>query len=291
MMSQAACQISKNRSNAENWRIVKTPSLSSGAANMALDEAVAFSVADRRAPPTLRIYGWSNRTISIGRFQAVSDIDLEAARQHGIEVVRRPTGGKALLHANEVTYSIAFPRGHRLVANGVLQTYLRISQGLSAGLAILGLQVDPLEAGKRRLGSRTAACFEAPSAYEVTVIGKKLIGSAQCNREGYVLQHGSIPLAGSQSELVPYLDLTDAARQDLSLLLDCNSTSLASLTGNSGSRRMDFARSEVEGAIAEGLRHVLCVEFAESRLEPVELEIADQLIRQKYSHDPWTHQK
>ena len=289
-MSHSANQISKIRPLAERWRFIQTPEFSTGAANMALDQSMACSVAKCLVPPTLRVYGWRTRTISIGRFQAVSEIDLDAAKQQGLEVVRRPTGGRALLHADEVTYSIAVPRDHNVAAGGVLQTYKRISQGLVAALKILGIHAEMLEPRRRKTGSRTAACFETPSAFEITVGGKKLIGSAQCTRDGYVLQHGSIPLTGSQSDLVRYLDLTDTARRDLGILLASNSTSLALLAGNSSIQRGNIDRTNVTGAIAKGLCEVLNADFADSSLELGELETADLLIEQKYANDVWTSQ-
>ncbi len=275
----------------ETWRLIREPGLSTGAANMALDEALASFVAQGRVPPTLRIYGWSRRTISIGRFQAASDIDRAAAQAQAVEMVRRPTGGRALLHAEEVTYAVALPRDHPVARGGVLETYRRISQGLVAALAQLGLEADPLVPGRPGPGAHSAACFEIPSAYEITVGGKKLIGSAQCTRAGYVLQHGSVPLVGNQAALVPFLNLEQAARAALGRKLGRKSTSLAGQAVRVQGTRRGFTRAEVAAALAAGICHGLGVDLAESPIGPGEMETAGTLIRRKYANDAWTYQK
>ncbi len=274
----------------ETWRLVQEPALASGATNMALDEAIASFVAQGQVPPTLRIYGWRHRTISIGRFQSVADLDLTAARAQGVEIVRRPTGGRALLHAAEVTYALALPRDHALAAGGVLAIYRRISRGLVTALAQLGLQADPLVSDRRLPGARSAACFEMPSAYEITVGGKKLIGSAQCTREGYVLQHGSVPLAGTQAALVPFLDLEDADREALGRTLGRRSTSLGRQAAAALGAPRRFSRRDVAGALARGICSGLDVVLEEAHTEPGEMETAGVLIRRKYANDAWTYQ-
>ncbi len=272
----------------EKWRLLLSPALSTGPANMALDESMAVSVAQGQEPPTLRIYGWNSRTISIGRFQSAKDIAWEVAQEHGVEVVRRPTGGRALLHTEEVTYAVALPQDHKLAAKGVLETYRQISQGLVAALEDLGLRADPLVASKRLPSQNSAACFEIPSAYEVTVEGRKLIGSAQCSREGYVLQHGSIPLAGNQSELVSFLELGEAERDKLRVELHSKSTSLAFPAQSALGKQRPFSRNEVIEALVAGFHRGLNVDLEEATTEPRELANAGDLIRRKYANTTWT---
>ena len=272
----------------EKWRLLLSPALSTGPANMALDESMAVSVAQGQKPPTLRIYGWNSRTISIGRFQSASDIAWEAAQEQGVEVVRRPTGGRALLHAEEVTYAVALPQDHSLAAEGVLETYRRISQGLVAALEHLGLGADPLVASRRLPGRNSAACFEIPSAYEVTVKGRKLIGSAQCSREGYVLQHGSIPIEGNQSELVSFLEVEEDAREQLRVELHRKSTTLAFQAKTTLGKQRPFSRKEVVEALVAGFQWGLKVDLEEATTDPHELECASALIRRKYANDTWT---
>ncbi len=275
----------------EKWRLLLSPALSTGPANMALDESMAVSVAQGQKPPTLRIYGWNSRTISIGRFQSASDIAWEEAQEQGVDVVRRPTGGRALLHAEEVTYAVALPQDHGLAAEGVLETYRRISQGLVAALEHLGLAADPLLASRRLPGRNSAACFEIPSAYEITVEGRKLIGSAQCSREGYVLQHGSIPIEGNQSELVSFLELGEDAREQLRVELHRKSTSLALQAKTALGKQRPFSRKEVVEALVAGFQWGLKVNLEEATTEPRELECASALIRRKYANAKWTLRK
>src|SRR5579875_2954295 len=152
---------------------------------MAVDEAVATAVGAGESPPTLRLYAWRPAAVSIGYFQRLaSELDLAACRELGLDWVRRPTGGRAVLHAAELTYAVA-----AVEPGAVLDVYARWSRGLIAGVRRLGAAAEWI--APRR--GRSAACFDAGSAYEVAVGGRKLIGSAQVRRWGAVLQHGSLP--------------------------------------------------------------------------------------------------
>ena len=120
------------------WRFLITPP-ASGAWNMAVDEAIATHAGRGDVPPTLRFYQWQPASVSLGRHQPLADIDLARCRSLGYDVVRRATGGRAILHTDELTYSVAGPQDNPVLAGAVLDSYLRLSQGLLAGLARLGL--------------------------------------------------------------------------------------------------------------------------------------------------------
>ncbi len=141
----------------------------------------------------LRIYGWSPPCVSVGRHQAMEEAcDVAACRAEGWDIVRRPTGGRAVLHAaDEVTYAVMLPLAH--APAGVLQAYAWLAEGLLAAYRRLGLDAE-LAAG-RHLAERTGACFDAPAAHEIICGGRKIAGSAQVRRAGYLLQHGSLPVS------------------------------------------------------------------------------------------------
>ena len=155
-----------------------------GATNMAVDCAIAEAVARGLQPPTLRLYGWSPFCLSLGYGQRVREADTEALCERGWDMVRRPTGGKAILHGDELTYSLSLPLDHSLAGGDVVESYRRISVGLLRGLECLDVEAaaEHQGAGLRRLDAGPV-CFEIPSHYEISVGGRKLIGSAQLRRK------------------------------------------------------------------------------------------------------------
>lgn len=182
------------------WRLLDTPP-APGAWNMAVDEALADGVRDGGVP-VLRFYRWTPACLSLGRNQPSDGYDRDAIRLRGIDVVRRPTGGRAVLHHRELTYSV-------IVRDGVLgsprQAYTAINRALVAGLRRLGIDARLQPAGQgRALIPSLAPCFEQPVEGEVTAAGGKLVGSAQRRERGIILQHGSLPIDDDQS-LVPGL--------------------------------------------------------------------------------------
>ncbi len=172
---------------------------------MAVDEAILHAVAAGRVPPTLRLYAWEPPCLSLGRAQPVTDVDLQALQAAGVDLVRRPTGGRAILHVDELTYSVIAPRAEPRVAGGIVESYRRLSAGLIRGLEKLG--VPNLVADQRGEGPHPQGpvCFEEPSDYEITASGRKLVGSAQMRSRGVVLQHGALPLCGDIARICPLL--------------------------------------------------------------------------------------
>jgi lipoate-protein ligase A len=168
---------------------------------MAVDEAVARAVGDGVAQATLRLYSWSAPTVTLGYLQKTpGGVDLAACRDRGIPVVRRMTGGRAVLHAAELTYSVAVPLEGRWRSLSVGETFTLFCRGLIAALARLGVTAELGEArgrrdGARRVGaSEEGACFLLHGLPAVLVGGRKLIGSAQRRWDRCLLQHGSILL-------------------------------------------------------------------------------------------------
>lgn len=177
------------------WHLIYD-SPTDGPRNMAVDDAILTAVSEKRLGTTLRLYGWMPPCLSLGYGQSIADVDETRLAEMGWGVVRRMTGGKAILHTDELTYSLAFAVDDALAEGGIIESYRRISAALMAGVEHLGLQAraEKMNEGVKMSGP---VCFETPSHYEITTRhGKKLIGSAQVRRKGGVLQHGTLPLLG-----------------------------------------------------------------------------------------------
>ena len=180
-----------------NWRLlVSAPS--TGAENMALDEALMLH-ARATGNWIFRLYAWSEPTISFGRNQTARDrYDLDRLAARGLAVVRRPTGGRAILHDREITYSVTAPVEE---AGDLRASYERINRLVVAGLENLGVYPTMAERRQRAAAPGMAPCFDEPSAGELVLNGRKLAGSAQWRSEGALLQHGSILIEDDQSLL------------------------------------------------------------------------------------------
>ncbi len=158
-----------------------------GKLNMSLDVVLSECAEE----PILRFYTWAKPTLSLGRHQKRVDLDFEYLKRKDFDCVVRPTGGRAVLHWEELTYSIIIPANHELYKKTVLERYLLISECICTALESLGYNVN-LE--KTKHSANTPACFDSPSIYELTIDGKKIVGSAQMKTEKAILQHGSIIL-------------------------------------------------------------------------------------------------
>jgi lipoate-protein ligase A len=174
------------------WRLIES-GLCDAAYNMALDEAIAAAVRKGDSPPTLRLYGWRQSSVSLGAFQKITDIDTNYCAVHDVHVVRRLTGGRGILHGEELTYSFS-ARNEGLFSQGLLEAYRKISAAFSIGLQRLGLAVKMETRRARRSNlERSPLCFRSVSYGELTINGKKMIGSAQKRWVDGFLQQGSIP--------------------------------------------------------------------------------------------------
>jgi lipoate-protein ligase A len=263
------------------WRLVLHGE-ADGATNMAVDEAILSSVVTGASPPTLRFYAWSPPCLSLGRSQPLADVHLETCRAAGVDVVRRPTGGRAILHADELTYSLALLQSDPRAAGDLIDSYRRLSEGLMAGLQILGVGAEQVS-GEQRLPAAelTPVCFETPSDYEITVNGRKLVGSAQWRARGGVLQHGSLPLQGDLARIVDYVML-EADREEQRFAVRARATTLNEALG----RTLPFAK--VAQALANGFAQALNLSLVHSGLTERERLLADKLRRERYAASEWT---
>jgi lipoate-protein ligase A len=178
------------------WRLIIDGDLG-GALNMARDMAMLEAVAEGESQPTLRLYGWDPPCLSLGRHQGNEAADLDFCRVEGIDVVRRPTGGRALLHHLELTYAVVAPVGVDPLPRGLQDAYRSICTALVRAMYALGVEAE-LTGGEVNVHlpspRSSVPCFEAPAGGEVVVRGRKLIGSAMRAHAGTVLQHGAIVL-------------------------------------------------------------------------------------------------
>ncbi len=263
------------------WRLLITEP-ATGSWNMAVDEAIATMSGLGKSPPTLRVYQWKPGTVSLGRHQPADEIDRERMRQHGYGMVRRQTGGRAILHIDELTYSIAGPSDEARLSGAVLDAYSKISTGLLLGLQRLGVSAIKAPGATRSGSDASPVCFEVPSAYEICVQGKKLMGSAQSRRAGYVLQHGSLPLFGDITRLIDVLSVVDESqRRSLRQLLAARATTVSDQL----QRQVTFW--EAATALIDGFNTALNLDFEQGDLTQDELALISELQATKYAESAW----
>ncbi len=256
---------------------------------MAVDEALLRScIAGSRGFPTLRLFGWQEPTLSIGIMQEVdSDVDGDALAALHIPLVRRPTGGRAVLHQFELTYSLVGSERDPLLSGSVVESYRKISGGLVAALAHLGLHAALAPPGSHRAANHhAAACFEQPADYEVSVGGRKLIGSAQARRQGVILQQGSILLGLDTALLVRVLRFDDEAnRARAAQRLQTRMSSVGDALGLP--QPLDYA--SMAAALRVGFSTAMGITFADGELSDDERIAAAQMRAEKYANDAWTY--
>lgn len=263
------------------WRVITTAP-SDGATNMAIDEAIATAVAQGKVPPTLRFYEWDPPCLSLGYSQPIDTADEDACAKNGWDIVRRQTGGRAILHIDELTYSIATPDAEPRVKGGVLESYRRLSAGLYRGLKQIGLEAERAQPYYTDAGEQGPACFDGPSDYEITVGQRKLIGSAQKRQSGVVLQHGTIPLAGDITRICDALNLSSGQRFALRNRLRFRATTLESCLGTTPPDTATLIQ-----ALSSGFSQSLNLTLKASSLTPEEQTLSEQLHAEKYASSTW----
>jgi lipoate-protein ligase A len=265
-------------SNEMEWRLLRS---GGGIAewNMALDEALwrSFPMVER---PSLRIYRWSAPTLSIGYSQSVAEFDLEECARRGITFVRRPTGGRAVLHDLEVTYSLV----HSTEEMGSIKdSHRQVGQALRLGLRRLGLAAQ-LVNQEQSVQNPSAACFEAPSSFELAIGGKKIAGSAQVRNHLTLLEHGSIPLELHPERLAAVLRPNGLSRKQLLSLLWERARGLRDFIA-------ELRAEEIEQAIIAGFEEQFGVELIQDSPREEELQLAKELREGKYGDPGWNFRR
>lgn len=260
------------------WRLIPYQ-LGASAWNMAVDEAIFHHYLKGLVPPTLRFYGWVIPTLSLGYFQDVTnEVDLINLKKKKYGLVRRCTGGRAVLHHHELTYSIVggskdgFP-------TGLIETYFYVSRVFVEAFRYFGVKAA-LHRSETAKNLGGGACFEAPSWYEVVVDGKKLVGSAQLRWKDAFLQHGAILLDFSASDLVSVLNLPESSSPKYLALLNQKVTSFRHLG-------KPVQPTELSCIIARFFKELYQKKLEEQDLSQSENEFAESLVHEKYGCDRW----
>jgi lipoate-protein ligase A len=261
------------------WRLLVTEPLD-GATNMALDEALLRGRIRGASGPTVRFYGWRPAAVSLGYAQPLDEtVDRARCQALGIGLVRRPTGGSAILHEppeREVTYGVVAREGDFPGADDVLGTYRVLGQGLAAGLARLGVAAELVPLVRGRSGRTPAFCFGRVGAYEIAVGGRKLAGSAQRRQRGCFLQHGSL--------------LLDADPARIRAVFPREADPLAGMTTLAQALGGAAGFDVVVEALAIGLGDALGARLEPGGLSEEESVLVDALVAGKYGTELWTVQ-
>lgn len=264
------------------WRLLTTPP-ARGAWNMAVDEAVLEAAGRGDVPATLRLYAWDPACLSLGYAQPFADVDTSRLRANGWDVVRRATGGRAILHTDELTYSVCAGPDEPLLRGSVLESYNRLARALLAAVRSLELPVTMEENAPAVTEGKGPVCFEVPSTYEIVVDGKKLIGSAQARRREGVLQHGTLPLTGDLGRITEALAFADeAVRADARARLLARATTIESALGRA------VSWEQAAAAFRQNFAVTLDLELVPGELTAAERARAEELVQEKYAHPSWT---
>ena len=266
----------------EQYRFLNTDPLNA-AMNMAIDESVQMHYLQNAAPPTLRVFRWEQPSISLGRFQSIErEIEIDRCQQLGVALVRRPTGGRAVYHRDEFTYSIVIGKRHGVPA-GVVAAYAYLAQGLIAALQSLG--VPTVLSDERVSKHPSAACFASSTQADLTSGGFKLVGSAQVWKDDALLQQGSLPLDDHASEFFSMLRFPDESTREEALALYREKTTPLHTFVPAASWE------QVAGAFRSGFSTALRAEFVPGALSQSEWELAQQLVEEKYSKLEWRKER
>ncbi|MDX8364266.1 biotin/lipoate A/B protein ligase family protein [Cytobacillus sp. IB215665] len=275
----------------EKWRFIDSGNCSP-AFNMALDEALLEWHSQGKIPPTIRFYGWSPPTLSIGYFQKIErEIDLNAVKKHGLGFVRRPTGGRGVLHDNELTYSVIVSEKYPNMPHSVTEAYRVISEGLLEGFKKLGLDayfaIPKSEEERSSLKNpRSSVCFDAPSWYELVVEGRKVAGSAQTRQKGVILQHGSILLDLDEDVLFSLFKYpNERVKERLQRQFKNKAVAINEL------REEEVTIGEAKSAFKAGFAKGLNIDLEPYELTQDELAYVNDIATKRYENDEWNFRK
>ncbi len=264
------------------YRFLNT-GIQDAATNMAIDEAVLIHHLRDEVPPTLRVFRWSQPSISLGRFQRLEqEIRLDACQQQGVALVRRPTGGRAVYHRDEFTYSIVISKDYE-VPSGVVAAYTYLAQGIIAALAELGVAAELSEG--RVSKNPSAACFASSTQADLTSGGYKMVGSAQVWREHALLQQGSLPLDDRSAEFYDLLSFPSEAEREQALALYREHTTPLHTFAPTASW------DDVAHAFRNGFSQALHAEFIPGELTASEWALTHELVEEKYSKLTWREER
>jgi lipoyltransferase/lipoate-protein ligase len=252
----------------EQWRLLQT-GYGTGFSNMAIDKAILVANSKGIVPPTVRFYGWVPPAISIGYFQSLTEeIDVEACERFGVSYVRRITGGGAVFHENELTYSLVIPESHPDIPKNILKSYGRICGAVIRGLDYLGIQ------------------SEYAPINDILAGGQKISGNAQTRQGGTVLQHGTVLLDVDVDKMFSLLKVPNEKVKD-KLIADVKQrvTSLKHIVGS------DMRFADVSSAMKQGFEEEFDVELCTGFLTEEELVLAKRFEQECFSTEEWNKRR
>ena len=257
----------------QTWRLIRDKDYN-GLTNMAIDEAISHACGEEKSPTTLRLYGWKSPTVSIGYGQnAHSDIDFNFCKSAGIDVIKRPTGGRAVLHENELTFSISSSTENPLFPKNILKSHKKISEALLVGINRLGIKAELHHKSKKKL-PRHPVCFYSPSMYELVVDGKKIVGCAQRRFKNSFLEHGSIPLRLNRNKISSILkDNLFSSNKNI------ESFYLENMAGLHELGSYFFPIDQIIKNIVAGFEDYFGISFEEGNLSTYERELVENINR------------
>ncbi|MGD6853584.1 lipoate--protein ligase family protein [Bacillus infantis] len=275
----------------ETWRFIDS-GYGSPSFNMALDEALLEWNSEGKIPPVIRFYGWDPATLSIGYFQkAEKEIDLDAVKKHGLGFVRRPTGGRGVLHEHELTYSVIVSEDHPEMPKTVTEAYRVISEGILKGFHNLGMDAYfavPKTAEERESlkNPRSSVCFDAPSWYELVVEGRKVAGSAQTRQKGVILQHGSILLDLDEDKLFSLFKYpNDRVKERMQRAFKSKAVAINELS------RDKVTIAQAKEAFRKGFEEGLDIHLEPYELSVEEMEYVNKIAKDRYENDEWNFKR
>jgi len=265
--------------------------------NMAIDEAVLIHCMEGVSPPTLRFYEWQKPSISIGyAMNAETEVNLPLCRERDVQVVRRITGGGLVFHKCDITYTVVFPEdfnpGGSRKRLSVLESYRLVNQALAEGLRELGIVTSLLERERKPADSRQKTaniCFSNPTVYDILYEGRKLAGSAQRRKKGWVLHQGSMLFSSDFVTMCPLASPPRTGREASAEASRCaegdsmqrTAVCLEEILGQKPERR------HIVSVLSENFAQALGIELERGELSASELEMAERLREEKYSTDDW----
>jgi len=246
---------------------------------MAVDEAIFRAGREIKIPPTIRFYGWKNPAVSLGYFQnAEREINCGYCRERGIDIVRRPTGGRAVLHGDDLTYSVVAGENSPHFSSDIVETYSIISTCLIRGLEKSGIDAEMVKEGRAGSGPVDAFCFSTSCRNELLADGKKICGSAQVRAKGIFLQHGSLLMDFDPAEVCAVITKDTGADTGT---LERSVTSIRRSVGES------VGMDTLCRNITAGFEEVLNIRLMNGKLFPEEERLKDSLLKSKYRNTRW----
>ena len=264
----------------EGWRFIDT-GINDGFLNMAIDEAILDAHLQGFCPPSLRLYRWSPPALSLGYFQNLErEIEMKRCSELGIDVVRRLTGGRAVLHHDELTYSVVTSEEYGF-PKSIAPSYRLLNEGLIAAYGMLGLEVCLADHARE---PSSAACFSSAGLADLTFQGRKLCGSAQFRKGNALLQHGSLPISLDAQLFFSILKFPSTAIRDKAQAqFGQKATSISEILGNK------IGWQELKEALFRGFQTSLGIKLYEDTLTPEEFGLSQELAREKYKSFGWNY--